>query len=412
MSNSQSFPDLTAAMKEIKHTYKQLPPKIQTPKSFLSIIQSDSDELVWNYLLYYFLDPTQPHGFQSDILLSFLQLMAGRFDLPIAESVALEEVQVELQPTTDKKQNPDLLIFFKDVWLICIELKDRAGIGDTQLFDYANAQSIGECELAEFNHALYVLIGKEKHRKRVEADGTFEFLDWKDFYQQVLREYTEEVLHTDMPMRSVFQLFEFGEAIYKEAIMETPELTDRTRKLLQLYTEHYKALSEITDAWDDFEENWWRHFQDYCESEASQNSFEVADEEWHAFEKHGHIFKHQWWLDGGGEPVKDINEAAFRILFTHDLTRIPDGILAWRAQCNTRTWHKLRHKAPFISDEEDLKRRHTFDSDKRSFDLDAFPGSYFEALLEAFQDFTAEYEGQIDSFMQQVQEKLEPLTEE
>lgn len=398
--NSLSDPD--SVTRAISTLTEQLPPETEIPRSFLSLIHKSSDELAWNRLLCYFLDPTQPHGIGDELLLSFLEFLQEKFHYEIEEKPHSANTVVEYQPPIDAGRAPDLVLYEPSRWCLCIELKVHAAVDSSQLHHYAKATTIGTCDMKNIAHPFYLLIGKPKHRRSVR-ETRFNFLTWTCLNKHILRDYVRTLYRQPVPTRPAFQLIEFSETIREELTMGGSRLSAREEQLCRLYLNHHDPINKVSDAWKDFRKNWWDHFQDYCRSH-DDNPFAEDEERWDAYSTYGHIFKPTWWLNDRGEHAADIG-IAYRIHFTHDLDKVCEGDVAWEAKCNTKL-ADLRRTARFIDEDGDLSEKHTFHEGKEGFNIDEFPESYFEALLKCFLEFSEEFEEQIDSHMEEVRVEI------
>lgn len=402
MPSHNPFPDLESVTSTISTLSERLPPDSQTPKTFLSLIHRASDELAWNHLLCHFLDPAQPHGIGDQLLLAFLSFLQDAFNHELEEAPSSLNTVVDSQPRTDADKIPDLALYEPGRWCVCIELKVHADPKPSQLHHYTEATTIGACDMTDIVNPFYLLIGKKKHRPSVRGTG-FNFLSWTHLNEHVLRDYARTIHRQQVPMRPAFQLIEFSETIREELTMGGPSLSDREKQLCQLYLKHHTPIDEVNEAWNMFRKHWWDYFQDHCNA-LEDNPFAEDGGSWRAYPTYGHIFKTTWWLDDRGVPAADIG-IAYRILFTHDLDKVCEGVVAWDAKCNTE-FDDLRRTASFIDQDGDLDRKHTFVQDKEEFSTEDFPRSYFETLLKCFLGFREEYEEQVDAHMEEVQVEL------
>lgn len=92
----------------------------------------------------YFLEPSQPHGFDADLLKAFLD-KAGQVTGDEIEYYHrdIEHVSVETEVRSPQNNQPDILIRAPDEWFVCIESKVDSSEGDRQTERYVKDTHIG-----------------------------------------------------------------------------------------------------------------------------------------------------------------------------------------------------------------------------------------------------------------------------
>ena len=93
------------------------------PETTLEILGQSRVERQWEKLLVYFIDSTNPHGFNTDVLRAFLRALYTHSDTSISGPLRnLESVEVSSQVSTGNGIF-DILLRQPDEWFVCIELK-------------------------------------------------------------------------------------------------------------------------------------------------------------------------------------------------------------------------------------------------------------------------------------------------
>jgi len=114
------------------------------PETTLEILGQSRVEQRWEELLVYFLDSTNPHGFDTDVLRAFLSALYSHGDTSMFGSLRnLENVEVSSQVSTGNGIF-DILLRRPDKWFVCIELKVDSPETSAQTERYAEATRLGD----------------------------------------------------------------------------------------------------------------------------------------------------------------------------------------------------------------------------------------------------------------------------
>lgn len=74
------------------------------------MLRERTGEKYWNRLLQYFLDPSVPHGFSSDLLREFIELVEAESDTTGLVDTTLDDGRVASEVSSDAGR-PDILVF-------------------------------------------------------------------------------------------------------------------------------------------------------------------------------------------------------------------------------------------------------------------------------------------------------------
>lgn len=67
--------ELSDSLSEFQRRFAQLPEIEEPPQTTFQVINRSSREVYWNRMLSYLLDPTEPHGFDTELLERFLRVL-------------------------------------------------------------------------------------------------------------------------------------------------------------------------------------------------------------------------------------------------------------------------------------------------------------------------------------------------
>lgn len=393
--------------RELRTSLKALPEVSEPPKSMLRILGSTRSEQKWNTLLAYFLDPSQPHGFDADLLKAFFEVARNETDAEIEYYHRdIETVQVDTEATSPQNNRPDIVIRAPEAWFVCIESKVEATEGERQTERYLEDTHIGSDEKSEYpedgHHYLFL---SKQYAADSKADG-FSDLSWNQvvdaFYEELRRS------HGKYPERSVSQLEDFLSTISQVTSMEDDDFTTIQKEKVQLLSEYRNDIDDLLDAAESMR---GRAIEDWPEMFRSQVDDELWTDEWWVYEgtkKWGTICKHGWWLDDEDlEPTSVIEETygdkGFRLFFNHLIRReesFTRGKLTYRLRSSTNVplrdeFHRLYNSERWQQELQPLfeERDITNKGNKnnyfiKTYDVDQsrLPESYFETLVVAFEE--------------------------
>lgn len=159
-------------------------------ETFLDIVGAPSSESHWQSLLAYFIDPEKPHGFETDVLAAFLEVIADadetqfngvdtRADL-IKINVDTEQHVSDVDVSDSQEGQVDVLLWLDDKWLLCIELKVNSAESANQTVKYATASEIGGINLDEFDGTVDYLYIKPYTNLTYPNSELFTTIAWRD----------------------------------------------------------------------------------------------------------------------------------------------------------------------------------------------------------------------------------------
>lgn len=251
----------------------------------LSILGEARSETSWEALLAYFLNPTAPHGIDTDILSAFFDTISATTQSNLSpRSHQLSEVEIETQIVADDGV-PDLLLWVPDEWFCCVELKSHSAESNDQTLRYATSESLGPLTVGDFDptdrHYLYLA----PEATPPPASDAFATLHWEAVVGQMRTVLNEN--RGRYPVKSSAQLADFLDTIDDELNMTDQERYQREKA--QLVIDHNDALQEVLTALDDVVT---------AEIASWQDDFaDVADSSWNAElagNKYARVYRDEW----------------------------------------------------------------------------------------------------------------------
>lgn len=341
--------DLRQELKTLTRRWEQITAVPETPRSLMDVIEyslgtQQKAEVYINRLFTYFLDPEQPHRMNSEFLRAFLNGLPDTcgFEEDIHD---LSEVTVDDQVRLTEQANGetvssgfvDLVIQAPNEWYLLIELKFSAEDTQTEFYrqDVTHIDGVPKDDYESGAYYLYL-----HQADRPDAnDREFSNWTWTAFLDTVLADFIIENAPR-YPQRTVVQLHEFADDIRSITGMADP--TDNVDEKIELYLDHYDAITDVTstfeDQWETFSHNWPTRLSDRLIA-AGQGSIRSESDYHVMFEcpndavgdwwfrstssDWGMLFKHGWWRHTGDltdvlhERPDDRNDA--RIGFHHRL---------------------------------------------------------------------------------------------
>ena len=377
--------------------FAAIPEVPEPPQTTLDIISERTREKYWNRLLRYFLDPSAPHGFGSDFLREFIELVEDQTEFGGYYDTGLDAVQVESEISSDRGR-PDLLLYLDDEWFVCLELKVTASETGQQTKEYATSTQLGDLVVSEYTQESRGYVYLTKQRRAAPAAAEFSRLHWRDvqatigaFLQQDRGQY---------PSKSTAQLADFRDTLREETMTDRPFDTQQA-EFVELYLTHQDAIDPVHRAFDRMvetqTEEWATQFQEQYLPESWDCSWNCGAD------KYGKIYKDEWRIDENGKQVKGWSDAAFRLEFRHDIRKESSwkkGEARFRTDIpkNSDEAYRDRCQSVFNSYRDEL--RATIDSSKiaikgnkrvlteatYSFDPTRGPDGYYTALRGAFEE--------------------------
>lgn len=282
--------ELETDLESLSEQWTQLTSIPESPRSTMQIIEYKlgerrrAEEYV-NRLLRYFLHPDRPHGMDDEFLRTFLEAVPNSFEFdPATYDLSTVEVHQQVPITsrttidgTEERSNRgrlDLLIEKPNEWSLLVELKFNAP--DTQTEFYCDASHINDVAKTEYESGHHYLFLKPADRPDA-AGACFENWDWTDLREDVIVPLSLD-RSPRFPTRTANQLRELIDDIKHVTNMD--EQADHQQRKEELYLEHYEAIAEVTDAfedrWEQFSQNWPRRL---AESLADRDDVTAYTEE-------------------------------------------------------------------------------------------------------------------------------------
>jgi len=216
----------------------------RAPETTLEIFGQSRVEQRWEELLVHFLDSTNPHGFDTDVLRAFLRALYSHGDTSMSGPLRnLEHVKVSSQVSTGNGI-ADILLRQPDEWFVCIELKVDAPETNAQTDRYAEAARLGDLDTRQHSGTNeYVYIAPTEAPASVSED--FVDISWEHIVTEL------ETVLTDgfgkYPSKSSAQLADFIDTIQLELNMgDINQISEET----VLYTEYAETINRVQDAFE------------------------------------------------------------------------------------------------------------------------------------------------------------------
>lgn len=398
--------ELTERFRELRTSLQALPEITEPPKSILWILGLKQSEKKWNEILAYFLDPSQPHGFDANLLKTFLKLAGDKTDAMVKYYHRdIETVRVDTEAMSQQQNRPDIVIRAPEEWFVCIESKVEASEGERQTKRYIEDTHIGQDKKSDYPEDGHNYLFLSKRYAPDAKASDFSNLYW----DQLVDAFYDEIRHSHgkYPERSVNQLEDFLYTITQVTSMEDNDFTAVQKEKIRLLSEYREDIDDLLEAADSLHqralENWGEMFR-------SQISDELWTDEWHLRDdKYGRIFKDGWYLDSTLQPTTDTDEAwgdnAMRLHYVHYIREkqsFRQGKLEFKLRTNSLNSVPIRDEFHRLYDsdrwENELQtilnpRQITNEGRKKvlitkTYDVDqsSLPESYFETLAVAFEE--------------------------
>lgn len=395
-------------LRKLRTSLEALPEVSEPPKQTLRILGSMRAEQKWNTLLTYFIDPSQPHGFEADLLKSFLNKANEEADLGIEYYHRdFETVSIDTEITSPQNNRFDIAVRVPGEWFVWIESKVDASEGDRQTQRYVEDTHIGNEKKSEYpEDGRHYLFLSKKHAPDSRADG-FEDIYWR----HVVQTYNEELnlSHGQYPERSVSQLNDFLSTIIEVTNMKENDFEQIQKEKVRLLSEYRNDFDELLEAAETLRQ---RALEEWPELFLSELDDDLWTDEWHYryedYREYGCLFRDGWYLDNNElEPTIDHEEThgstGFRLHFNHMIRRkksFSKGKLTYRLRTPTSVelrdeFYNQYHSDKWQNELEPLleergitnignKKNHM----RKTYDVDqsALPQSYFETLALAFEE--------------------------
>lgn len=404
MATSGKLPD---RFRELRSSLRAIPEVSEPPKPMLRILGGERAEQNWNTLLAYFIDPSQPHGFDADLLKAFLDRTAKVTNADVEYYHRdIQQVAVETEVTSPQNNRLDIVIRVPDEWFVCIESKVDAPQESGKPERYAKDTHVGNRAKSEYpedgHHYLFL-------SKRAAPDVTAD--EFEDIYwENIVTAFQEELnqSHGRYPERSVSQLSDFLSTIITVTNMEEDDFQQTQKEKVQLLSEYRTDIDELFEAAESLRE---RAVENWPELFGSQVDDDLWTNEWMTRQnprEWGCIFRKGWYRDNDSlEPTnvhdETIGDTGFRLHFNHLIRKkksFADGELTYRLRSPTRVdlrdeFYQLYNSdewqqqlEPLLDERGITNKGNKQDYMRKTYDVDqsGLPESYFETLTVAFEE--------------------------
>lgn len=232
---------IESRLQEIQETLSTVD---RPPTTTLDILGESKQERYWQALLVYFLDNNNPHGLNTDVLEAFVNALAAHNDIALPrERGKLEDVKVQSEVPTGNGPF-DILLWCKDSWYVCIELKVDSGETGSQTERYAQASELGDLVVDQHDGVGEYVYLAPSDAQPPKSD-TFVDISWEHVVP-----YFEDVLRTDRgqyPSKSRAQFADYLDTITQTLNMdELTTISEETR----LYTEYADTIDRLLDSYE------------------------------------------------------------------------------------------------------------------------------------------------------------------
>jgi hypothetical protein len=363
----------------------------QPPATTLAILGETTRERYWEVLLVYFLDPGNPHGFDTDVLEAFLRALSEHETTSLPDlPYAFDQVEVQSQvPTGDGPF--DILLWSKDAWYVVIELKVTAGETDTQTERYANASTLGDLVVSQHEGVGEYVYLAPKNTASSTSD-TFVDVSWEHVVP-----YLEEVLQSSYgryPSKSHAQFADYLDTIKQTLNMDDfTSISDETK----LYTEYADTIDRLVEAYEDDKAKIFSQLQTVF-----LESIDDAGDDWNVNnrpERYINFAKHDWDDVGGAgieyEPHVHLNRE-------HPDIRLRLDIEGTRKQAIREKLAEKLDQADQTALEdagwEVVDGSYAYLAKSVSFDID-HPGDSIRRAVQDLNDFRAIVEPSLDEIV-------------
>lgn len=240
---------------QIRVIQQQLGSVERLPVPTLEVIGEEQVEAHWQSLLMYFIRPSNPHGFGTDVLSAFLEAVKSHSNTElIPESHNSDKIDIQSEVPTGNGV-VDLLITHGTDWFICIELKVRSSETGNQTVRYANAAHIGDITVKKYEPRREYLYLAPDNSSEPTSD-VFVPISWRQVVSEL-----ENILRQGQgqyPAKSTAQLADYIDTIKRELNMtDTNEIPEETK----LYIENHDLVDRLKNNFDDTRKSLYRQLK-------------------------------------------------------------------------------------------------------------------------------------------------------
>lgn len=379
---------LHSHLKEFKRRLDQLPEAEAPPPTTLQVLGRGQLEQDWQRLLFHFLSTERPHGLDHAFLEHLLKALADRDDLNYTLSrFDLTDIRVETEVSTSNERRPDAVVWVKNEWFICWELKVTATEDRGQTTDYVQAERFDGIDLtkadvpAENHHYIYLA---PSDASRPTADE-FVPVSWQWIASEIQSFLTAG--YGKYPDETTAQINSFIRTIQNE--LQMTDYQENQQEKAALYFDYYDEIQEAESAferqWDEYADTWGTRLAESLDmagvteiptQPAGQVAVEITKptgepERWmfrqNASDWAG-LVKDGWWLNKADhKPIYSIpdDKSGVRISLFHRLEQNRSKALKNQI-LELQLWHGTGNGDPFMYE---FKNRITEKMDEHASEL-------------------------------------------
>ena len=267
-------------LESLQSEVEQISEQEVPPKTSFEVFSLTREEGAWQAYLRYFLDPSQSHGLETDFLSEFIEQLRTLGCIsdsgPPTDPYLLSTVSVEQEVSTENGNRPDIVVYDKGEWFLCLELKidsTEGGGESSQTERYAADTEIVPPSTKKYDQAEYLYISPEQ--SPMSKSEAFVDINWTDLipvFDSVISAQSNRV-----PTPTLAQLTDFRNTIQSELTMT--ELDKETRHKKDLYFEYREAIASVDDAIEPFVKDVLRNeWKDGLQKELQENN--ATDHNW------------------------------------------------------------------------------------------------------------------------------------
>jgi len=304
---------------QIEKQFREIDRRLKTveryPETTLNIIGEARSERHWESLLVYFIDKTNPHGFETDVLSAFLKALASHVDTGLSDlPIDLNAVEIQSQVATGTGP-VDIVLSVRNEWFICIEMKVGSAETGTQTVRYANASQLGNVFVDKYDDTGEYVYLAPKHATSPTANE-FIPVSWEHivghFEKLLVNNYGQ------YPSKSRAQFADFLDTIKRELHMTNmDEISTETK----LYAEYHETIDKLVKRFEADQKQLLEMIETtfFAESECERDNWEFATTSTYV-----NFYKNEWHGVGSGvkieyEPHVDLEREQPQILLRLDI---------------------------------------------------------------------------------------------
>jgi hypothetical protein len=289
--------ELRESLSSLSDAVEFLAPLEKSQKTLLSVANRGKDEVVWNRVLRYLLDPSECHGLSDDVLRYFLTALHENGAIGNVPSLRSGEVRVNDQVQMDDG-DVDIVICEPERWFICIEMKVWGSEGPNQTTKYARSTRIDEERVDDYLEANrdYVYLTRPSDDKPISDE--FERVTWDTIARNMRRSISEP--STNQSALGQAQVRDFTNTIINQFNLHMGPQSDQEpiRNRMELYHEYRREIQDLEKA-----------FKEFCREEkgrwegvfSSDYEPEGWSDEWYTRTPgEGQIYHRDWVVDPDG----------------------------------------------------------------------------------------------------------------